>query len=76
MRASAMPGEVSKQQRHVDPWESDMDVTEAMKVISNLKFEEEANVSVMSRIFPSLGLCTALVDRIRNTFSDRRDVNR
>ena len=42
-----MPGKVSKQQRHVDPWESDMDVTEAMKVISNLKFEEEANVSVM-----------------------------
>ena len=43
MRASAMPGEVSKEQRHVDPWEYDMDVTEAMKVISNLKFEEETN---------------------------------
>ena len=51
MRASALPSEVFKQHSRVGPWESDMDVTEAMKVISNLKFKEETGVSIMLNPF-------------------------
>ena len=43
--ASALPAIVPGRQQRVDSWASDMSEIEAFKLISNIKFEDEAAVS-------------------------------